>query len=468
MSEYSGLAASPRYRIGKLIEKTLSALGMRSLNAQFLFSYLVSFVLTLLLGVSAWYGLDSQQQALKQTEQQLLEVARDAVGDAEQGPVILRQLEAASRERRAEQLAEIEQTKTAVVLLSCVLLVMMIFGRVFGLTVMMRQITNLRDHLRLLSAHDFSIPIEVDNKDNEIGQNYAAYNDIVLEIGQLVHKVTMTSSRINTSTDQVVTTLSDTNRGVLQQQASIEQVATAINEMAATVQEVAQHAASAAGAAEQANISASEGERLMRHTVSSVDEVVKLVDQSDDVITSLADGSREVSQILQVITNIAEQTNLLALNAAIEAARAGEQGRGFAVVADEVRSLAMRTQNSIEEISQIVERLEKGAHSAVEAMDRSRTAAKKTAEDSHQTREALEQIVAAVGVILDMNTQIAAASEEQSQVAQDMERNIMYISDQSRRTSSYSEQTVDATHQITEQIHTLMEELGHFKTNVKG
>ncbi len=206
----------------------------------------------------------------------------------------------------------------------------------------------------------------------------------------------------------------------------------------------------------------------MQHTVSSIDEVAELVEHSSGVISELANDSREVSQILLVITNIAEQTNLLALNAAIEAARAGEQGRGFAVVADEVRSLAQRTQESIEQIREIIERLEQGTSSAVDAMARSRDAAEKTAGDAHQTREVLEQIVAAVGVIVDMNTQIATAAEEQSQVAQDMDRNILSISNETRRTADYAEQTVDATDHITGHIHALMEELARFKTNVEG
>jgi methyl-accepting chemotaxis protein len=470
MSGSPALHKSLRFRVGKLIEQLLSRLGMRSLAAQFLFSYLVSFVLILAIGVLAWKALDAQWQAFGQAQQTLLQDVQRALasGQPQDPQALLTTIESHQSRVLAQERERVETTQFWLLAVIAGLLVVLVCGRVFGLTVMMRQITNLRDHLRLLSAHDFSIPIQIDNPDNEIGQNYKAYNDIVLEIGQLVHKVTMTAGRINTSADQVITTLNDTNRGVRKQQVSIDQVATAINEMAATVQEVAQHAASAASAAEQASSSAGDGQRLMQHTVSSIDEVAELVEHSSGVISELANDSREVSQILLVITNIAEQTNLLALNAAIEAARAGEQGRGFAVVADEVRSLAQRTQESIEQIREIIERLEQGASSAVDAMARSRDAAEKTAGDAHQTREVLEQIVAAVGVIVDMNTQIATAAEEQSQVAQDMDRNILSISNETRRTADYAEQTVDATDQITGHIHALMEELARFKTNVEG
>lgn len=459
-----------RFRIGKLIERALSAVGLRSLDSQYTFSYLLILLLTLTLGGLGWYALDSQWQAFDQAQRSLLtevESQLDAI-DGDQAQRVLDTVNAHQAQVLELQRENTENVQFWLLIVVVSLLGLNVFGRVFGLTVLMRQIANLRDHLRLLGGHDFSTPIEVDNPNNEVGQNYKAYNDIVLEIGQLVHKVTLTSGRINTAADQVVTTLNDTDRGVREQQASIEQVATAINEMAATVQEVAQHATSAASAAEQASSSAHDGQRLMAHTVDSIDDVARQVESASQVIGTLADDSREVSQILVVITNIAEQTNLLALNAAIEAARAGEQGRGFAVVADEVRTLAQRTQESIESIRAIVERLEGGAESAVKAMDQSRDAAEKTAQDAHQTRESLEQIVAAVGVILDMNTQIATAAEEQSQVAQDMDHNISDISLQSRRTADYAKQTVDATDQISGHIQKLMEELGRFKTNVQG
>ncbi|WP_432698506.1 methyl-accepting chemotaxis protein [Marinobacterium sp. YM272] len=464
MTSSPSLVRGTRYRIGKSIERILSMFGMRSLNAQFLFSYLVSLVLVLALAVFAWLAL----------EHQLTTVTDSGAGLAtrltQQGVAadVIAQVSAEQASLQARQQATTEQAQWVVVGVTLLLVLMLFCGRVFGLTVMMRQVASLRDHLRLLSSHDFSVPIQVDNPDNEIGQNYTAYNDIVVQIGKLLHTVTMTSSRVNTTSDQVISTLGDTNRGVREQQASIEQVATAINEMAATVQEVARNAASAAQAAEQASSSAEEGQRVMQHTVVSVEEVVAMVDDSNRVIDSLAEDTGEVSKILGVITSIAEQTNLLALNAAIEAARAGEQGRGFAVVADEVRSLAQRTQDSIDSIREIVERLEGGARSAVEAMDKSRAAVGRTAEDAHHTRGVLEEIVAAVGVIVDMNAQIAAAAEEQSQVAQDMDRNILAISDGSRRTAAFSESTVGAAGNITGHIHKLMEELGHFKTGVQG
>ena len=464
MSGASSLHRSVRFRVGRLVEQLLSRVGMRSLSAQFLFSYLLSLTLIVILGGVAWQSLNTQWEAFAQAQQALLQVVQSGQGE----PVLLETIQSTQSAQLAELNAEKEGTQRLLLLLIGGLLLVFVCSRAFGLTVLMRQISHLRDHLSLLSAHDFSTPIQIDNTRNEIGQNYQAYNDIVLEIGQLVHKVTLTAGRISTSADQVISTLNDTNRGVHTQQASIDQVATAINEMAATVQGVAQHAASAVSAAEQARSAVDEGQRLMDHTVNSVDEMAKLVDHSNDVISALARDSREVEQILLVITNIAEQTNLLALNAAIEAARAGEQGRGFAVVADEVRTLAQRTRHSIDQIREIIERLGKGATSAVDTMARSRTASGKTAEDAHQTRAVLEQIVEAVGVIVDMNTQIATAAEEQSQVAQDMDRNIFAVSDETHRTADYAEQTVAATDQIAGQVQRLMDELACFKTNVQG
>lgn len=546
MFKYLPDKKSIRYRIGKALEQVLETLGLRTLDVQFMFSYVLIFLLTALIGVSVWLAgsddatainLAGKQRMLsqrlaketlllqqgvvqadlpratmrsfEQAHQALLDGNREMGIKAAHDAEIRSQLEQVGRlwqryrdsvdqllqgggtaaqleQLQANSLQVLNEMNTAVGMMekksiaeqallqnialgvTLLVLVLIVMGRAFGLTVMFRQIKNLRDHLRILSQGNFAVPIEIDNPNNEVGQNYTAYNEIILEIGELLHKVAQTSSRISTGISQVNADLSDTDRGVTNQQTQTEMVAAAIAEMAATVQEVAQSAANAAAAAESANDSAKGGQRLIAEVSDQIGAVADQVRSSVDVIHDLAKDSEEVSQILDVITAVAEQTNLLALNAAIEAARAGEQGRGFAVVADEVRTLAQRTQQSTESIGRIVERLQRQSRSAVESIGTSQRLAEESVANAEEARSVILRIVDAVGVISDMNTQIATASEEQSQVAHDMDRHITGIADESRRTALYSKQSVEVTQGISGFVEDLLKEVSRFETNVHG
>jgi methyl-accepting chemotaxis protein len=545
MFKYSPDTKSMRYRVGKLLERLLELVGMRSLDAQFMFSYVIIFVLTAVIGAAVYLSDNTDASAInvagaqrmlsqKMAKEVLLlsqdvgdrsgvtktmnafESAHQALlnGSAERG---IKAAEDAEIRSRLEQVGTLwnsyratlnqylQQPDTALLpkleqqsltllkemnntvglmeskalgqqkllqqialWVTALVLLLIVMGRSFGLTVMFRQIKNLRDHLRVLAQGNFSIPIEIDNPRNEVGQNYTAYNEIILEIGELLHQVTQTAGRISTGVGQVNSALSDTDRGVTNQQSQIDQVAAAVTEMASTVQEVAQSASSAASSAEAANDSAKGGQQLVAQVSDQIGGVADQVRHSGEVIRALAKDSEEVSQILDVITGIAEQTNLLALNAAIEAARAGEQGRGFAVVADEVRTLAQRTQESTENIARIVERLQKQSTSAVHSIETSQRMAEESVAQAEEARSVILRIVDAVGVITDMNTQIATAAEEQSQVAHDMDRHITGIADQARRTSAYSKQSVEVTSQISGFVESLLKEVSRFETNVQG
>ncbi|MFA7096308.1 MAG: methyl-accepting chemotaxis protein [Gammaproteobacteria bacterium] len=344
------------------------------------------------------------------------------------------------------------------------ILLLVVFGRFFGMTWLMEQIELLKQHLQHVSEGDFSKPLPVHDKDNEIGQIFMAYNTMLANIGEIVTGVNRITARVSEGSRHVVAVSEQTEQGVFQQHTDIDQVATAMNEMTATVHEVAQSTARAAEAAEKANAEAQNGRQVALRTVESINSLARQVEDASRVMVKLEADSTEVGQVLAVIKGIAEQTNLLALNAAIEAARAGEQGRGFAVVADEVRTLASRTQQSTEEIRNIIERLQDQARQAVAVMDHSQTQVQSSVEQTVAAGSALEKIVQMVGTITDMNNQIAASAEEQSRVAEEMDRRITSIAGIADHTTRAAKDTVSAAEEISGQMQELQALVGRLRT----
>ncbi|MFK3766947.1 MULTISPECIES: methyl-accepting chemotaxis protein [Pseudomonas] len=246
-----------------------------------------------------------------------------------------------------------------------------------------------------------------------------------------------------------------------QQQREIEQVATAANEMSATAQDVAHNAAQAAQAARGADQASREGLQLIASTRQAIDNLAVGMDAAMDEARALEQRSEQIGSVLEVIRAIAEQTNLLALNAAIEAARAGEAGRGFAVVADEVRSLAQRTQVSVEEIRQVIEGLQQGTQDVVGAMHDGQKQAQASALQMEQALPTLQRIGEAVAVISDMNLQIASAAEEQSAVAEEVNRNVAGIRDVTESLSGQADESArisQALNRLANQQQALMEQ----------
>ncbi|MFV3386396.1 methyl-accepting chemotaxis protein [Pseudomonas sp. NY15364] len=236
-----------------------------------------------------------------------------------------------------------------------------------------------------------------------------------------------------------------------------------MNQMSATAQEVARSAAAAVGSAQSVNQETVSGRALVEQQVGAIQRLAGEIDQSVAVINQLASDSAAISQVLDVIKGIAEQTNLLALNAAIEAARAGEQGRGFAVVADEVRNLAKRTQQSTEEIEAMIAKLQGGVGAAVKAMNASHQMADGTVSQSAKVQQALENILGAVGMIVDQNQQIAAAAEQQTAVAHDIDQNIVEINYAGERTAAGASQTEQASRELSELVSRLKQLIGAFR-----
>jgi methyl-accepting chemotaxis protein len=279
---------------------------------------------------------------------------------------------------------------------------------------------------------------------NEVGEMAASFDALMNKLQSFVVEVRDAIELLGSSSEHLRIITDETNREVQMEQVQTEQVATAMSEMSATVQEVAINTSETAKAAEQADSESSNGQRVVNATISAIKQLASDVERAADVIHKLESQVIDIGQVLNVIRGVAEQTNLLALNAAIEAARAGEYGRGFAVVADEVRALASHTHESTQEIDRMIEALQHGARDAAKVMESSCSRAQAGVEQVALAGTSLETITYAVGHINDMSRQIATAVEEQSAVAEEINRNVTSISQVVLKTSDRSKETADA------------------------
>nr|WP_323164742.1 methyl-accepting chemotaxis protein [Pseudomonas atacamensis] len=313
-----------------------------------------------------------------------------------------------------------------------------------------------------VAAGDMTVNFKASSRD-ELGELGEVFNSTVKKIHDLIERVGHTVGEVERQAGQVESVSAQSNQAVAGQRSQIEQVATAMNQMSATSMEVARSAAAAVSSAHSVNDETLSGRGLVESQQGSIAALASEIDQSVLVINQLASDSQSISRVLEVIKSIAEQTNLLALNAAIEAARAGEQGRGFAVVADEVRTLAKRTQQSTEEIEQMIAKLHGGVGAAVKAMGVSHQMANGTVGQSEKVQQALENILGAVGMIVDQNQQIAAAVEQQTAVAHDIDQNIVEINRAGERTAQGAHQTEDASRALSAQVVELKQLISAFR-----
>lgn len=277
-----------------------------------------------------------------------------------------------------------------------------------------------------IAAGDLSATVEVTRRD-EIGQLMQSMQQMGAGLSSIVSGLQAGIEQLASSAQSLSAVTEQTNLEVSSQKEETEQVATAMNQMTATVHDVARNAEEAALAAQTADGKVESGQQVVRQSMARIEQLADSATSASSSIESLSAEIQNIGTVLEVIKSVAEQTNLLALNAAIEAARAGEQGRGFAVVADEVRALARRTQQSTEEIERLVSALRSAAHSSVQQIQSSGELVKLAVSDALQTESALGSIAAAVSLIQQMNQQIAAAAEEQSSVAEEINRSVTSI-----------------------------------------
>ncbi len=299
------------------------------------------------------------------------------------------------------------------------------------------------------------------NRQDEFGQLLKALGHMTTNLQDLVAGINNGANNIAAAAEELSTVTEQSSLGVNQQRDQTDQVATAMNEMVATVSEVARSAESAFSAAGQSSEKAKTGEQAVEGTLSFVNQLAEEVETARTQIGELQAETRNIGSVLDVIKSVAEQTNLLALNAAIEAARAGEQGRGFAVVADEVRSLAKRTQTSAVEIEELVTRLVTSAAASFTTMESSSRLASHTLDSARATGETILAIAESVGSIRDLNSQIATAAEQQTSVADDINRNITLIRDISDQSAASASQVSGSANQLArlgEELRTRVEQ----------
>nr|WP_311970441.1 methyl-accepting chemotaxis protein [Pseudomonas baltica] len=309
---------------------------------------------------------------------------------------------------------------------------------------------------------DLTHPIEVRGTD-ETGQLLQSLSDMQSNLKGTVQQIANASDQLASAAEELTAVTENSTRGLVTQNDEIQQAATAVNEMTAAVEEVARNAASTSQISSQTAEDASKGQKQVQQAVTAIDTVTVEITDSTQRVEALAGQIHDITKVLEVIRGIAEQTNLLALNAAIEAARAGEQGRGFAVVADEVRALAHRTQASTGEIEAMIDRVRNGADEAVQAMGKSRTLVQNTQALATEAGLALERISEGVNQINERNLVIASAAEEQAQVAREVDRNLVNIQDLSTQTAAGANQTSASSQELSRLAMSFNTLVGQFK-----
>ncbi len=345
----------------------------------------------------------------------------------------------------------------SLIILLCISFIYIIMSRALA------YLPKVLNELQRVAKGDLTASIDTSRPD-EIGDLMRGLDTMQKQLLKMLSQISNTTIQLSSAATEMSAVTEETSNTIQQQQIETNLVTSAMNTMSATVQEVASNIANTAQAAQKANDETGQSSKIVGKAINTIEKLAEQIETTSNVIGQVEQNSNNISSVLDVIKSIAEQTNLLALNAAIEAARAGEQGRGFAVVADEVRTLASRTQDATEEIHQMIDKLQSGSQAAVNVMTQSQEQTKFAVKEASAAGDSLAIIAGTVGEINEMSNRIAATAQEQSGVSEEVNHNIEKINDMSAVTAAGADQAAQASQDLAKMATELQDLVGQFQT----